>query len=188
MTKEEARQIAVRHELQVAAKGESFEICFIPDNNYERFLKERLPDLEQRVAGGPLTLDGERIGEHRGYPFFTIGQRKRLGVAIGEPLYVTAIDAGTNRVELGREEKLYAWGLVAGSVNMVKYADCRIPRPVTARIRYKDEGASAMARILENGSLEVLFETPRRAITPGQSVVLYEGDDVVGGGIIDRVL
>ncbi len=188
MTKEEARDYAARCGLPVAAKGESYEICFIPDNNYERFLKERVPDLEQHVQGGELRLDGQTIGSHKGYPFFTIGQRKGLGIARGEPLYVTGIDAAANRVELGREEDLRARGLVAGSVNMIKYADCRAPMRMTAKVRYKDEGASARVCTLDDGRLEVVFDEPRRAITPGQSVVLYEGDDVVGGGIIEAVI
>ena len=188
MTKEEVREHAVRCGLPVAAKGESFEICFIPDNNYERFLKERLPDLEGRVQGGELRLDGETIGSHKGYPFYTIGQRKGLGVATGEPLYVTGIDAAANRVELGREKDLLARGLIARDVNLIKYPDCRTPKRVLAKVRYKDEGAAASARTLDDARLEVLYDVPRRAITPGQSVVVYEGDDVVGGGIIDDVL
>jgi tRNA-uridine 2-sulfurtransferase len=188
MTKEEARAHATRCGLPVAAKGESFEICFIPDNNYERFLKERLPELEQRVQGGELRLDGEIIGSHKGYPFYTIGQRKGLGIAAGEPLYVTGIDAAANRVELGREKDLLARGLIAGDVNLIKYADCRQPLRVTAKVRYKDEGAAATARTLDDGRLEVVYDEARRAITPGQSVVMYEGDDVVGGGIIADIL
>lgn len=188
MTKEEVRSYAARSGLVVAAKGESFEICFIPDNNYERFLKERVQDLEHRVQGGELRLEGRTIGTHRGYPFYTIGQRKRLGVAVGEPLYVTGIDAGTNSVELGREGDLYARGLIAGGVNMIKYPDFRLPMRVLAKVRYKDEGAGATVRTLEDGRLEVLYDDRRRAITPGQSVVLYEGDDVVGGGIIETTV
>ncbi len=188
MTKEKAREHAARCGLPVAAKGESFEICFIPDNNYARFLKERLPDLEERVQGGELRLDGQTIGSHKGYPFYTIGQRKGLGVATGEPLYVTGIDARANRVELGREKDLLSRGLIARDVNLIKYPDCHVPMRVMAKVRYKDEGAAASARTLDDGRLEVLYDAPRRAITPGQSVVLYEEDDVVGGGVIDDIL
>jgi tRNA-uridine 2-sulfurtransferase len=188
LTKEEVRSYAVRLGLPVAAKGESFEICFIPDNNYERFLKERAPDLEQRVQGGDLKFEGKTIGSHKGYPFFTIGQRKGLGVAVGEPLYVRRIDAGTNSVELGREEDLYARGLVARGLNLIKYFSIPDPVRVTAKVRYKDEGAPGTARTVDGGRLEVKFDERRRAITPGQSVVLYDGDDVIGGGIIDEVL
>jgi len=105
-----------------------------------------------------------------------------------EPLYVTAIDAARNRIEIGPEEKLYKKGLTARQVTLQKYATLATPRPVTACIRYKDEGGAATASMTADGRLQVLFDAPRRAITPGQSVVLYEGDDVVGGGIIDQWL
>jgi tRNA-uridine 2-sulfurtransferase len=187
MTKAEARAYAARCGLPTASKGESFEICFIPDNNYERFLKEWVPGLEQQVRGGELRLDGKAIGEHKGYPFFTIGQRKGLGIAVGEPVYVTGIDAAANRVELGREQDLYASRLVARNVNMIKYAACDPPMRVTAKVRYKDDGAGATARTLDDGRLEVVYDAARRAITPGQSVVLYEDNDVIGGGIIEAV-
>lgn len=187
MTKSEARTRAAAYGLSVAGKGESYEICFIPDDDYERFLKERVPGLEDRVKGGEVVLEGKVVGTHRGYPFYTIGQRKGIGIARGEPLYVTGIDPVRNRIEIGRKEELYHTGLTARSVNMVKYADCTSPRLVDARIRYKDRGGEARAVETGGGSLRVDFLEPRRAITPGQSVVLYEGDDVVAGGIIDTI-
>ena len=188
MTKPEARAAAVRFGLPVAGKGESFEICFIPDNNYERFLKERLPGLQESVDGGDMIMDGEVVGKHRGYPFYTIGQRKGLGLARSRPVYVTGIDRSTNRITVGYEEHLQMQGLRASQTNMIKYPDCLTPRRITARIRYKDPGGEATAVSLKDGRLEVRFDTPRRAVTPGQSVVLYEGDDVVGGGVIDEAL
>jgi tRNA-uridine 2-sulfurtransferase len=186
MTKSEVRDAARRFDLRTAEKGESFEICFVTDNNYERFLKETVPGLEHRVQGGSLLLDGEVVGTHRGYPFFTIGQRRGLGFAAGEPVFVKRIDAAANTVELGRDADLYASALRASHVNMVRYPDCREPRRVQARIRYLDKGGMATATTTAEGRLEVRFDEPRRAITPGQSVVLYDGDDVVGGGIIDE--
>ncbi len=188
MTKSEARAAAARFDLPVAAKGESFEICFIPDNNYERFLKERLPGLQEIVDGGDMYMDGEVVGKHRGYPFYTIGQRKGLGLARSRPVYVTGIDRAANRITLGYEENLQMGGLRASQVNMIKYPGCPVPRRVMARIRYKDPGGEATAVSLGDGRLEVRFDGPRRAVTPGQSVVLYEGDDVVGGGVIDEAL
>ena len=187
MTKPEVRDLAVRYGLSTATKGESYEICFIPDNDYGRFLRERLPDLEKRVDGGELVMDGKIIGSHHGYPFYTIGQRKGLGVAAGEKVYVTSIDRETNRIELAGEESLYHAGLRATRVNMVKFQDCNEGRRVVAKIRYKDDGGPAIAHTREGGSLQVDFDTARRAITPGQSVVLYDGDDVVGGGVISSV-
>ena len=188
MTKAEARERASAYGLPVAGKGESYEICFIPDDDYARFLKERVPGLEDQVKGGEVVMDGEVVGTHRGYPFYTIGQRKGLGIASGEPLYVTGIDPGRNRIEIGRKEQLFHGGLIARNLNMVKYADCRTPLRVDARIRYKDQGGAARALETDDGRLRVEFLEKRRAITPGQSVVLYEGDDVVGGGVIDTIV
>jgi len=188
LTKTSVREIAARLALPVAAKGESFEICFVPDNNYERFLKHRIPDLEHKVDGGSLVMDGAEVGKHRGYPFFTIGQRRGLGYAAGEPVFVTRIDPASNRVELGREQDLRSGGLIASHVNMIKVAALPPASRVVARIRYQDPGGAAYAMTLPDGRLEVRFDEPRRAITPGQSVVLYDADDVVGGGIIDEAL
>jgi tRNA-uridine 2-sulfurtransferase len=188
MTKPEARALGEKLGVPFSDKPESYEICFIPDNDYARFLKERRPGLQDAVAGGEILLDGKVVGHHQGYPFYTIGQRRGLGVYRSEPLYVTAIDAARNRIEIGPEEKLYKKGLTARQVTLQKYATLATPRPVTACIRYKDEGGAATASMTADGRLQVLFDAPRRAITPGQSVVLYEGDDVVGGGIIDQWL
>ena len=188
MTKPESRALGEKLGLPNMQKPESYEICFIPDNNYERFLKERLPDLEGRVGDGEIVMDGEVVGRHRGYPFYTIGQRRSIGVFRPEPLYVTAIDAKSNRIEVGVEARLHKGGLVAKQINMVKYADCREPRRVDAKIRYKDSGGAATVQDLPDGRAMVLFDEKRRAITPGQSVVFYEGDDVVGGGVIDEVI
>lgn len=135
-----------------------------------------------------MVRGGEVVGRHAGYPFYTIGQRRGLGLAVGEPLYVTEIDAAANRVMLGTERELYSDGLVTESVNGMQYRDLASGLKVHAKIRYKDEGGPATLRMLPDGAVEVLFDAPRRAVTPGQSVVFYEGDDVVGGGIIARAL
>jgi tRNA-specific 2-thiouridylase len=133
-------------------------------------------------------LNNVVVGGHRGFPFYTIGQRKGIGVARPEPLYVTGVDPATNRIEIGTEEKLYQRGLIATSINMQKYPDCKAPRRVHAKIRYKDGGGAATIQELQDGRVRVMFDEKRRAITPGQSVVFYEADDVVGGGIIDEVI
>jgi tRNA-specific 2-thiouridylase len=188
LTKPEVRSLAASMGIPSAGKGESFEICFIHDDNYERFLKERDPELEQRVAGGEVVFGGNVIGMHRGYPFYTIGQRKGLGVATGEPVYVTGIDAVHNRIQLGRGEDLMHRELLGREVNLIKYGDLQAPLRVRARIRYHDAGGEATVTSLGDGRIRVLFDESRRAMTPGQSVVLYEGDDVVGGAVIDTVL
>jgi tRNA-uridine 2-sulfurtransferase len=186
LTKAEVRLIAKQFELKTASKGESFEICFIPDNNYERFLKQRIPDLENKVKDGDLYLDGKIVGKHTGYPFYTVGQRKRLGTAFGEPIYVKEIDAQNNVVKLGRKMDLMNRGLVAADVNFISVGNIIEDMHVEAKVRYKDEGSPAVVRS-QGEKIRVLFDEARRAITPGQSVVLYDKDDIVGGGFIESV-
>ena len=133
-------------------------------------------------------MDGAVVGEHRGFPFYTIGQRRGLGVYRPDPLYVTGIDRQNNRIEIGKEDKLYKSGLIARNVNMQKYSGCTSPMRANVRIRYKDSGGMATIQQSEDGRVRVLFDEKRRAITPGQSAVFYEGEDVVGGGVIDEVI
>lgn len=184
LTKPESREIARRYNLPVAGKRESYEICFIPDNDYRRFLKENVDGLEEKVSGGEILRDGKVIGTHEGYPFYTIGQRRGLGVSQGEPVFVIGVYPETNQIEVGTPDQLENRGLRADNVNLIKYANLEEPRRLLAKIRYKDNGAEALCRTLPDGTLDVLFDEPRKAITRGQSVVLYEGDDVVGGGVI----
>jgi tRNA-specific 2-thiouridylase len=188
LTKPETRAIGERLGLPVAGKPESYEICFIPDNDYARFLKERIPTLGRTVAGGAMVRNGDVVGRHDGYPFYTIGQRRGLGVAMGEPVYVTGIDAAANRVTLGTERDLMSSALIARDVNLIRDAAIEAGMRVHAKIRYRDEGGPAALTPAPDGRLEVRFDAPRRAVTPGQSVVFYDGDDVVGGGIIDAAL
>lgn len=191
LTKEEVRDIGRKYGLKNAAKKESFEICFITDNNYERFLKHKLPHLEQQVAGGQIVMNGEVIGEHQGFPFYTIGKRKGLGIAHPEPLYVTSIDYKENKVVVGYEKDLYHSGLRASKLNLIKYDNLFGGKELTVKIRYKDADEPALVTQLDGsgngeGHITVEFKNPKRAITPGQSVVFYEGDDLVGGAIIDE--
>jgi tRNA-specific 2-thiouridylase len=187
MTKPEVREFSERVGLRTARKPESYEICFIPDDDYERFLKERIPELED-LGGGDIMKDGEVVGKHRGFPFYTIGQRRGVGVATGEPVYVTKIDHKNNVIEVGSEDKLRHQTLIARDVNLIKVNTLDGGLRVKAKIRYKDEGAPATVYHIDDGTAKVVFDHPRRAITPGQSVVFYDGDDVVGGGVIDRTI
>jgi tRNA-specific 2-thiouridylase len=196
-TKSESREIARKYGLSVANKQESYEICFVTDNDYRRFLRDKLelhpPTPSSSRGGGVIpgdfVLAGETVGRHEGVPFYTVGQRKGLGLSIPshpEPLYVTGLDVINNRVLLGDDEDLFANELTAKSMNLIKYDT--LPKKgmrITAKIRYKDEGASATVWPIEDDRVRVIFDEMRRAITPGQSVVFYEGDDLVGGGIID---
>ncbi len=170
---------------ELAKKNESYEICFIPDNDYRGFLKRRVPGLEEQVEGGSFVdREGNVIGKHEGYPFYTIGQRRGLGVALGEPMFVTDIDAATNTVVLGEEEDLKRSVMIVGKVNLQKYASVEDGMPAVTKVRYKDPGTAGRLFNDESGKIRVEFEQPVKAIAPGQSAVFYEGNDVIGGGII----
>jgi tRNA-specific 2-thiouridylase len=187
MTKPEVRELATRHGLRNAEKDESFEICFVADNNYERFLKERVDHLGESLEGGELILDGRVVGEHRGYPFYTIGQRRGFG-GFGKRMYVTAIESQTNRVHIGEAESLLHSELEASQVN---WSALEVPESsirVQAKVRYKDEATPATLFGESLGRIRLKFDQPKRAITPGQSVVFYAEDDLLGGGVIDRIL
>ncbi len=186
MTKPEVRHTARRLGIHVAHKPESQEICFIPDKDYARFLGERLPDS---LRPGPiLDLKGKVIGRHRGIIHFTLGQRKGMGLAAPNPLYVLAIDREHNAVTVGPNEALYRTSLEASKVNWISVAKLGQPALFKAKIRYKHAEATARITPLSRWRLRVDFERAQRAITPGQSVVIYDDDIVVGGGIIDRVI
>jgi len=166
-------------------KSESYEICFIPDNDYRGFLKRRVPTLEAQVAGGEFVLDdGTVLGKHEGYPFYTIGQRKGLGITLGFPAYVTEIRKETNQVVLGDITKLLRNGMLVSRLNMMKYPSLEGRKlETTTKIRYNDDGSNATIW-QEGGNMQVYFNEPVNAIAPGQAAVFYEGDDVVGGGWI----
>lgn len=184
-TKPESRAQGERLHLDIASKPESYEICFIPDNDYRRFLRDARPEIDGSIGKGQFMLDGKVVGEHEGYPFYTVGQRKGLGIAHSEPLYVLNVLPTDNIIELGTEDKLDATTLTAHSVNLQKYATLDQPIRCMAKIRYKDSGAMATCHVDADGTLHVKFDEPRKAIARGQSVVLYEDDDVIGGGIIN---
>lgn len=187
--KTEIRQMALDFGYpELAKKQESYEICFVPDNDYRGFLKRRVDGLEERVAGGHfIDKAGKILGQHKGYPFYTIGQRKGLEIAFGKPVFVTHIDPDNNTVTLGDEEDLAANSMNVGKINMIKYDTITPGMESTTKIRYKDKGA--LSHIYpENGSMRVQFYEDVKGIAPGQSAVFYEGEDVIGGGIIQRSL
>ena len=181
-TKPQSRAEGSRLQLGIESKGESYEICFIPDHDYRRFLRDNAP--AESLQPGPIVRDGKQIGTHEGFAYYTIGQRKGLGVSSPEPQFVLDVLPSSNTVVVGEESALYHTRLTAHSVNLQKYADLLDPRTFTVKVRYKDEGALARCWTDREGTLHVDFTEPRKAIARGQSVVLYEGDDVVGGGII----
>jgi len=184
--KSEIRQMALDMGYdELVKKSESYEICFVPDNDYRGFLKRKVDGLEQRVDGGNfVNREGKILGKHKGYPFYTIGQRKGLEIAVGEPLYVISIHPETNTVVLGKEEELNRKGMWVRGLNMGKYAELTNPLEAVTKIRYKNAG-TASALYQEGNRMKVIFDADVKGIAPGQSAVFYEGDDVIGGGWIE---
>src|SRR5688572_28108929 len=172
---------------ELAKKSESYEICFVPDNDYRGFLKRKVTGLEEKVQGGFfVNKDGMILGQHKGYPFYTIGQRKGLDIALGKPAYVTSIDPETNTVVLGDEEDLEKDEMQVAKLNWIKYEGLASEMEVTTKIRYKDKGSLSIISPSDSG-VNVRFYDKAKGIAPGQSAVFYEGDDVIGGGIIQRI-
>lgn len=193
LTKKEVRALAKEHGLKVADREESQEICFVPDDDYARFIREWSAKSDSKtgdvIKPGPiLNLRGEKLGEHQGIPFYTIGQRRGLRIAVGRPLYVVRIDPKKNAVYVGENQELFGSSFVVNNVNWIAFdtlddqMDCRI------QIRYKHAAQKGTICPLTNGEVMVKFERPERAITPGQSAVFYSGEMVLGGGVIDRAV
>jgi tRNA-specific 2-thiouridylase len=187
LLKSEIRQMArERGFVDLVKKSESYEICFIPDNDYRGFLRRRLPNLEAEVGPGNFVLqDGTILGKHKGYPFYTVGQRKGLGIAHKVPLYVLEIRKETNEVVLGEREELGRDGMTVKKISLQKYPKIEGDLEVIAKVRVHDAGTPATIR-QEGDTITALFHEPVEAIAPGQSAVFYQGDDVVGGGWIER--
>jgi tRNA-specific 2-thiouridylase len=183
--KTEVRQIAADFGYtELSKKAESYEICFVPDNDYRGFLKRNVDGLEAQVDGGDFVLiDGSVVGKHKGYPFYTIGQRKGLDIALGKPVFVTKIIPETNTVVLGDVEDLNQNTMKVGGLNMVKYDTIPNDFEAITKIRYKDAGTPSLLT-MTNDMMNVSFFEDVKGIAPGQSAVFYEGDDVIAGGII----
>ena len=185
LTKPEVREIAFRHGYEkLSRKGESQEICFIPDNDYRAFLAEQVENYTGQYGPGYfINTKGEKLGMHKGFPNYTIGQRKGLGIALGQPMFVVAIHPEDNTVVLGTKDELQGKSFYATSVNLMKYGHIPDGLEVTAKIRYRNEGKKA-SLYPEGDRLRVVFHETIDSITPGQSAVFYEEEDIVGGGII----
>ena len=210
--KSEVRAMAEEYGLPVFEKPDSQEICFIPSRNYSAFVENYLDSREQTISpeeefstmgagkestatapadvkgvvrsGEIVSLAGTVLGTHRGIHQFTVGQRKGLGVAVGEPLYVIQTDVATNRVVVGKSEELMKRVLIAGTLNWISIKSLTTPIRVKAQIRNRHEAADATVSPTEDGHVEVRFDAPQRAITPGQAIVFYDNEVVVGGGWI----
>jgi tRNA-specific 2-thiouridylase len=183
MRKDEVRALAAKHDLPNAAKPDSQDICFVSGSGYLEFIRREGGDAGP--AGDIVTVDGRVLGRHEGLAGFTVGQRRGLGVAAAKPLYVVALDAGSNRVVVGEEQEQYARDLVAAGVNWVSIPEPGSPITALARIRSTHRGAEATITPLPGSRFHARFREAQRAITPGQAVVLYDGDLVLGGGFIE---
>lgn len=178
--KNDVRKIAEKYELRVAHKKDSQEVCFIPDNNYGGFLNK---NINEKIENGNIVLkDGTVLGHHKGLTYYTVGQRKGLGIAYKEPLYVLKLDSKKNEVIVGTEEDLYSKELYANELNFLLDIDLSRPIEVMAKVRYRAKESKAILYPKEDGKVKLEFMEPQRAITPGQSVVFYIDDDIVLGG------
>ncbi len=189
MTKPAVRELARSMDLSVAAKGDSQEICFVPNGDYAAFMSAYLKDTgvePERTRGPIVTSSGRTIGQHQGVHHFTVGQRKGLGVAVGEPLYVISTDAQSQSVVVGGNDELLCKRLSARDVNWISIAGA--PEPIRAQVKIRNKHAAAPATLQATSDptrVEVVFDEPQRAVTPGQGAVFYDGDLVLGGGWIE---
>ena len=185
-TKDRIREIAKEIELAVHNKKDSEEICFIPDNNHGKYILNAVPNKVK--VGNFVDKEGNVLGKHKGIVYYTIGQRKGLGLALGRPVFVTDINPITNEVVIGPEEDIFKTDLIAKDVNFISVEGLSKEMEVEAKIRYAAKPAKAVITPLENGKVKVSFKEKQRAITKGQSVVFYNGNIVVGGGVIEKLL
>lgn len=183
--KDEIRKLAAdRGFVKLSEKKESQEICFIPEDDYREFLKQNIPDFSNRISEGNfIDTSGKILGKHKGYPFYTIGQRKGLGVAAGYPLFVKKIVPETNTVILGKQEELFDEEMWVRDFQLMKYKTLPADYVASIKIRFRNKGYQGKINIFDN-KLQILFTEKVPSVTPGQSAVIYEENDVVGGGII----
>ena len=182
MDKAQVRALATEYRLPVANKGDSMDICFVPDGDHAAFLRRYTG--RTMPAGDFVDENGTVLGRHAGLDRYTVGQRKGLGIALGQPMYVVKLDAAANQVVLGVEGRQYADKLVAEQLNFVSVPPPEAPLAVTARIRYQAKPAAATVTMQGDGTALVTFEQLQRAVAPGQAVVFYDGDLLLGGGTI----
>jgi len=186
-SKTEIRELARKYHLRTADKPDSQEICFVPNLDYKQFIEEQVPAAE-RPAGPIRHVDGKVLGRHRGLPFYTIGQREGLGIAVGRPLYVVALEKESNTVVVGEKEDVLAPAAVIREISWVTGHPPLNLSELDLKIRYKHTGAPADLELMSDGTVKAHLRTPQSAITPGQAAVFYDGDSVLGGGVIDHVV
>lgn len=182
-TKEEVRKIALDNGLEVANKSDSQEICFVEDDNYAKFIEENY-DYKSKPGNFVENETGKILGKHKGIIHYTVGQRRGLGLSLKEPLYVSKLDVKGNQVILDKNDKLFSNTLICTKCNFMPFESLTKPMVVLAKIRYSAKKAEATIFPLENGDVKVVFKDSQRAITPGQAIVFYDNNIVVGGGTI----
>lgn len=182
LTKDEVRRNAAKLGFEYEEGDDSQDICFLPDNDYIGFLESYAPESFRQ--GPILDEEGNELGQHNGLHNYTIGQRKGLGIAKGYPIYVIRLDLEKNAVIVGKNEKVFGKSLIAHDLNWISVENLSVPIEVEAKIRYNSPASKAMIYPVEGGGVKVDFVEKQRAITPGQSVVFYDGEVVIGGGII----
>ncbi|NMW17673.1 MAG: tRNA 2-thiouridine(34) synthase MnmA [Chlorobiaceae bacterium] len=189
LTKPEVRKLAHSFGVRAAEKKESQEICFVPQDDYCSYLAGAIPGLAAKVANGDIVDDtGRVIGKHRGYPFYTIGQRRGLGIAAKEPLYVTALDTERNRIHVGKKSSLECMKLIASGLNLIGLERLTSPIEASGKIRYRDKETSCTLEPLDDNSATVSFGSPKNAVSTGQAAVFYRDSEVLGGGFITRII
>ena len=183
-SKEEVRAIATKINVKISEKGDSQEICFIPDNDYPGFVSQRRNTGES--WGEFVNMDGEVLGNHKGIINYTVGQRKGLGITFGKPTYVIGIDPGNNRVILGSNEDVFSKGLIGSNANFIPFDELKGELIAEVKIRYSARPAKCTITMTEDNRVRVIFDEPQRAVTPGQAAVFYNGDILIGGVTIDK--
>jgi tRNA-specific 2-thiouridylase len=186
--KTEIRKIASELGLKTADTPDSQEICFVPDNDYKSLLEIRIPDYKIKYSQGDIIYKGSVIGKHSGFPNYTIGQRRGLGLSLGKPVYVSKIDPDNNFIYVDDEENLYNDEFIIKDLNFMKFDDLYDGKTFTIKIRYKDNGSSGYAKQISENAIKLKFDEPKKAITPGQSCVIYDKNDIAAGGIIDKII
>ena len=181
-TKGQVRDLARKYQLKTAEKIESQELCFVADTNYRRFLQDRIPE---KIEGGDIIdKEGKVLGKHQGVPFYTVGQRRGLGIAVGKPLYVTQLNASDNTVTVGEQDDLLEDTMQVERINLIAIEKLTEPIRAHVKIRSRDDGGPATISPISETEAVVKFDEPRRAITPGQATVFYDEEYVIGGGWI----
>ncbi|MEO6696334.1 MAG: tRNA 2-thiouridine(34) synthase MnmA [Ignavibacteria bacterium] len=186
-TKPYIRELAKKLGLKPAETPDSQEICFVPNDNYRDLIEIRMPGINENLSGGEVLYKDIKVGTHKGYPYYTIGQRRGLNIALGKRIYVSKLDPEKNVVYVDDEDKLYNYEFMTRDINMMKLSEIDMPMLAKVKIRYNDVGHEAEIIQTEKECVKVKFQESQKAITPGQSAVFYIGEDIIGGGIIDKI-